>query len=74
MRTLTTAFALGTFLAVPALVQSADAQRMDSAREQAVRECMNTQREDPRDGDEGKKTGGLQWQYKACMMDRGQIP
>jgi hypothetical protein len=33
---------------------------------------MALQNRDPHDGYEGKKGGGLQWHYRACMADHGQ--
>jgi len=73
MKTLIAALALGILLAAPAFVQSANAEyRLDPAREQAIRECMALQNRDSHDGYEGKKGGGLQWNYLACMADHGQ--
>jgi len=43
MKTLIAALALGTILAAPAFVQSANAQRLDPARERAITECMALQ-------------------------------
>ncbi len=68
----TTALTLGTLIAAPAFVQSAKAYSLDPARERAIRECMALQNRDPHDGYEGKKGGGLQWHYRACMADHGQ--
>ena len=72
MKTLIAALALGTILAAPAFVQSANAQRLDPARERAITECMALQNRDSHDGYEGKKGGGVQWHYQACMADHGQ--
>ena len=73
MKTLIAALALGTLLAAPAFVQSANADyRISPAREQAIRDCMALQNRDSHDGYEGKKGGGLQWNYLACMADHGQ--
>jgi hypothetical protein len=72
VKTLIAALAVGAFFAAPALVPSANAQRADQAREQAIQECMALQKRDPRDGDEGGKSGGFQWHYRACMTNRGQ--
>jgi hypothetical protein len=35
---------------------------------------MAMQGRDSHDGYEGKKGGGLQWMYRACMVDHGQEP
>jgi hypothetical protein len=72
MKTAIAALALGTLFTVPAFVQTANAQRLDPARERAIRECMELQKNDPHDGDEGRKTGGFQWNNRACMANRGQ--
>ena len=65
---------LGTLLAAPAFVQPANADdRISPAREQAIRECTALQNRYTHDGsDEGRKTGGLQWHYRACMTGHGQ--
>ena len=52
MKTLVTALTLGTLIAAPAIVPSAN--------------------RDSHDGYEGKKGGGIQWQYRACMTEHGQ--
>ena len=72
MKTVIAALALGTLFTVPAFVQAANAQRLDPARERAIRECMELQRNDPHDGDEGRRTGGFQWYYRVCMANHGQ--
>ena len=66
------AVALAAVVAGPALVQSADAQ--SAARERVIRECMAMQNRDSHDGYEGKKGGGIQWTYRACMTDHGEQP
>jgi hypothetical protein len=67
------ALTLGTLIAAPAFIPSANAEyRLDPARERAIQECMATQNRDSHDGYEGKKGGGLQWNYQACMANRGQ--
>ena len=58
----------------PLLVQSANAQRLDPARERVIRDCMAQQNRDSHDGYEGKKGGGIQWTYRACMVDHGEQP
>jgi hypothetical protein len=73
MKTVIAALALGTLFTVPAFVQAANAQSLDPGRERTIRECMELQRSDPHDGDEGRKTGGFQWHYRACMANRGQV-
>jgi hypothetical protein len=72
MKTVIAALALGTLFTVPAFIQAANAQRLDPGRERAIRECMEVQRNDPHDGDEGRKTGGILYHYRACMANRGQ--
>ena len=73
MKTLFAALTLGALLAAPAFVQFANAEyHLDRAREQAIQECMAMQNRDSHDGYEGKKGGGLQWNYQACMANRGQ--
>ena len=74
MNKLFTAVALSAVIAGPALVQSANAQRLDPARERVIRECMAMQSRDSHDGYEGKKGGGIQWTYRACMTDHGEQP
>ena len=69
-----TAVSLGALIAGLALVQSANAQRLDPARERVIRECMTQQNRDSHDGYEGKKGGGIQWTYRACMVDHGEQP
>jgi len=73
MKTLIAALTLGTLIAAPAFVQSANAEyRLDPTRERAIQECMAMQNRDSHDGYEGKKGGGLQWNYQACMANHGQ--
>jgi hypothetical protein len=74
MNKLLTAVTLSALVAGPALVQSANAQRLDPARERVIRECMAMQNRDSHDGYEGKKGGGIQWTYRACMTDHGEQP
>jgi hypothetical protein len=50
MNKLFTAVALSALIAGPALVQSANAQRLDPARERVIRECMTQQNRDSHDG------------------------
>jgi hypothetical protein len=69
-----TTLTLGVLIAGPALVQSANAQRLDPARERVIRDCMAQQNRDSHDGYEGKKGGGIQWTYRACMVDHGEQP
>lgn len=73
MNKLFTAVTLSALIAGPALVQSANAQRLDPARERVIRECMAQQNRDSHDGYEGKKRG-IQWTYRACMTDHGEQP
>jgi hypothetical protein len=69
MKTLIAALTLGT-LAAPALVQSAIAQPIDSARGQAIQECMVLQKRYSHDT--YSLTGGVQHHYRACMANHGQ--
>jgi hypothetical protein len=54
-------------------VQVANAQKPNTAREQALRECSFLERRDTHDPWEGTKTGSRQFVYKACMADRGHV-
>jgi hypothetical protein len=74
MMKLFAAVALGALVAGPALIQSAAAQRLDPARERVIRDCMAMQNRDSHDGYEGRKGGGIQWTYRACMVDHGEQP
>lgn len=73
MKTLITALTLGALMAGAASAQTGN-HRIDHAREQAIQECMALQKRDSHDGYEGSRGGGLQWQYRACMVDHGQQP
>jgi hypothetical protein len=64
---------LGALLTISNFVQPAKAQRLDGAREQALRACNIMEGRDPHDTYEGKKTGNRMFNYKACMAERGQI-
>jgi hypothetical protein len=64
----------GELVARPTLIDLEGGKRLDSARERAIRHCMAVQDRDPHDGYEGKKGGGLQWHYQACMVEDGQRP
>jgi hypothetical protein len=70
MKTLVTALTLGTLIAAPLFVQSANAREV--LREQIIRECMDLQNRLSNDGYEGRKGGGIQWLYRACMTEHGQ--
>ena len=70
MKTLVTLLTLGTLIAAPAFVPSANAA--NASREQIIRDCMDLQNRLSNDGYEGKKGGGIQWQYRACMNEHGQ--
>jgi hypothetical protein len=74
MTKLFTAATLGVLIASPVLAQSANAQRLDPARERIIRDCMAQQNRDSHDGYEGKRGGGIQWTYRACMVDHGEHP
>jgi len=72
MKTLMTALTLGALIAAPAFVQPANAQRtqMDASRERALQECIAMNKNDSHDP--YGASGGLQHNYRACMMNRGQ--
>jgi hypothetical protein len=71
VKTLMTVLALGTILAAPAFVRSANAQRApDVARERAIQECSAMNRRDSHDP--YGATGGVQHNYRACMANHGQ--
>jgi hypothetical protein len=73
MKTLIAALTLGTLIAAPVFLQSANAQRLDPARARAIQECMALQNRDSDDPYEGNRGGGgVQWTYQACMADHGQ--
>jgi len=63
---------VGALLTMSNFVQVANAQKPNTAREQALRECNLTERRDTHDPYEGIKTGSRQFVYKGCMADRGQ--
>jgi hypothetical protein len=64
---------LGALLMVSNFVQTANAQKPNTAREQVLRECNLTERRDTHDPYEGRKTGSRQFVYKACMADHSQV-
>ena len=64
---------LGALLTMSNSVQAANAQKANTAREQALRECNLMERRDTHDPYEGTKTGSRQFVYKACMADHGQV-
>jgi hypothetical protein len=74
MKMLTTALALGAFIAGAAFVQSADAQRSNDrvdARTRAIQECMALNKKE--NHDPYSATGGVQHHYRACMAEHGQF-
>jgi hypothetical protein len=64
MKTLIAALALGILLAAPAFVQSRGSGLSPNAWPCRIANSH--------DGYEGKKGGGVQWHYQACMADQGQ--
>jgi hypothetical protein len=64
---------LGALLMVSNFVQTAEAQKSNTAREQAMRECNLMDTHEAHEPYEGKKTGGNLFVYRACMADRGQV-
>ena len=64
---------LGALLTAPNFVQTAEAQKPNTAREQALRECNLMERGDTHDPYEGTKTGSRQFVYKACMADHSAV-
>jgi hypothetical protein len=61
---------LAAFVAASALVATADALAMESARERAIRECGAPQRRDSHDPYD--RRAGVMYRYDACMAERGQ--
>ena len=70
MKTLIAALAVGTLVAAPAFVNSANAQRFDPERGRAIHECMALEKRDSHDTYSPR--GGVQYHYRACMADHGQ--
>ena len=64
---------LGALLTASNFVQTAKAQQSNTAREQVIRECNLMEKRDTHEPQEGTKTGGRQFVYKACMADHGQV-
>jgi hypothetical protein len=64
---------LGALLTMSNSVQAANAQKPNTAREQALRECNLMERGDTHDPYEGTKTGSRQFVYKACMADHSAV-
>jgi hypothetical protein len=72
LKTLVATLTLSSLIAASLFVEPASAQRLDPAREEAIRECMAMQNRDSHDGYEGRKGGGVQWHNLACMAEHGQ--
>jgi len=70
MKTLVGALALATVIAAPLFVVSANAQTMDPAREQALRDCSALQSRDSHDPYD--RRAGVMYNYQACMAEHGQ--
>jgi hypothetical protein len=64
---------LGALLTVPNFVQTAKAQQSSTAREQVIRECNLMEKRASHEPQEGIKTGGRLFVYKACMADHGAV-
>ena len=64
---------VGALLTMSNSVQVANAQKANTAREQALRQCNLMERSDTHDPWEGTKTGSRQFVYKGCMADHGQV-
>ena len=64
---------LGALLTVPNFVQTAKAQQSSTAREQVIRECNLMEKRTANEPQEGTKTGGRQFVYKACMADHSEV-
>jgi hypothetical protein len=64
---------LGALLTMSNFLQVANAEQLNTAREQALRECSLAERRDTHDPWEGTKTGSRQFVYKSCMADHGQV-
>jgi hypothetical protein len=72
LKTFVATLTLSSLIVASLFVESASAQGLDPAREEAIRECMAMQNRDSHDGYEGRKGGGVQWHYLACMAEHGQ--
>jgi hypothetical protein len=66
------ALALGALVAAPALVGSANAQRVTDHREQAIQECMSMNKKN--NTDPYSASGGVENMYRACMAVKGEMP
>jgi hypothetical protein len=64
---------LGALLTVSNFVQTAKAQQSNTAREQVIRECNLMEKRASHEPQEGIKTGGRLFVYKACMADHGAV-
>ena len=64
---------LGALLTVSNFVQTAKAQQSNTAREQVIRECNLTEKRASHEPQEGLKTGGRLFVYKACMADHNEV-
>jgi hypothetical protein len=64
---------LGALLTVSNFVQTAKAQQSNTAREQVIRECNLMEKRASHEPQEGTKTGGRQFVYKACMADHSEV-
>jgi hypothetical protein len=71
MKTPVTTLILGVLIAVPAFAQSAIAQRVDSDREQAIKDCMAMNKQ--HNTDPYSSTGGVEHMYGACMTNKGRM-
>lgn len=64
---------LGALLAMPNFVQTAKAQQSNTGREQVIRECNLMEKRASHEPQEGIKTGGRLFVYKACMADHNEV-
>jgi hypothetical protein len=64
---------LGALLTVSNSVEIAQAQKLHTAREQAIRECNRMYTRSSHEPWEGTKIGGRYFVYKACKADHGQV-
>ena len=72
MKTLAMTLALAALVAAPTFVQSANAAPMTNERERAIQECMEMNKKN--NTDPYGSTGSVQHMYRACMINKGQMP
>ena len=72
MKTVISALVLGSLIAAPGLVVTANAQAVDSGspRGRALQDCSALQSRDSHDAYD--RRGGVMYSYQACMAEHGQ--